>query len=794
LIKDSILENLAKNPENRPKRSNAMQKNLYLFATALVFAIFLFPACEEGGSGSDDQKIPKEVSFNFDIRPILSDNCFACHGPDANKREAGLRLDIAEEAYSALKETKGAHGLVPGKPEKSEAYLRIVSDDPSRMMPPPESNLKLTDREILLIEKWISQGAEYEKHWAFVPVQSPQLPEVSDEDWPKNEVDYFILAKQEDSGLSPNKEADKESLLKRVSLDLTGLPPTLEMMDSFLADESPDAYEKAVDRMLASPAYGEKMAVYWMDIARFADSHGFQDDSYRSQWPWRDWVIHAFNENMPYDQFITWQLAGDLIPNATKEQLLATGFNRNHKITEEGGVVDEEYRVMYVTDRANTVGKALMGITMECAGCHDHKYDPISQNEYYSFYSFFNNIKERGIESVVGGPETYAKRPFMHITNADVESILTFVNKKDTLDLIVSVMGELDSIRPTYVLDRGVYDQPREPVSPKTPESILSFGPEFEKNRLGLSKWMFSNQNPLTSRVFVNQIWQEIFGRGIVSTPGDFGMQGALPTHPELLDWLSADLIENGWNVKRLLKHIVTSATYRQSAVIHKKQLEKDPDNLLLSRAPRHRLKAEFVRDVILASSGLLNREIGGPSVKPYQPAGLWEGATSGRGILSTYKQDHDEKLYRRGLYNFIKRTVPPPAMTIFDGSNRDQCEVQRLITNTPLQALVMLNDPTMLEASRVLAGKLLQESGDSEAHIQKAFRMILCRQPSDKEVAILKKYHAGSLEVLNEETALELLAVGEYPSPTGLNSVELAAMMQIIVSIYNLEETISKT
>lgn len=771
-----------------------MQKNLYLFATALVFAIFLFPACEEGGSGSDDQKIPKEVSFNFDIRPILSDNCFACHGPDANKREAGLRLDIAEEAYSALKETKGAHGLVPGKPEKSEAYLRIVSDDPSRMMPPPESNLKLTDREIRLIQKWISQGAEYEKHWAFVPVQSPELPEVSDEDWPKNEVDYFILAKQENSGLSPHKEANKESLLKRVSLDITGLPPTLEMMDSFLADESPDAYEKVVDRLLASPAYGEKMAVYWMDIARFADSHGFQDDSYRSQWPWRDWVIHAFNENMPYDQFITWQLAGDLIPNATKEQLLATGFNRNHKITEEGGVVDEEYRVMYVTDRANTVGKALMGITMECAGCHDHKYDPISQNEYYSFYSFFNNIKERGIESVVGGPETYAKRPFMQITNADVESILTFVNKKDTLDLIVSVMGELDSIRPTYVLDRGVYDQSREPVSPKTPESILSFGPEFEKNRLGLSKWMFSDQNPLTSRVFVNQIWQEIFGRGIVSTPGDFGMQGALPTHPELLDWLSADLIENGWNVKRLVKHIVTSATYRQSAVIHKKQLEKDPDNLLLSRAPRHRLKAEFVRDVILASSGLLNREIGGPSVKPYQPAGLWEGATSGRGILSTYKQDHDEKLYRRGLYNFIKRTVPPPAMTIFDGSNRDQCEVQRLITNTPLQALVMLNDPTMLEASRVLAGKLLQESGDSEAHIQKAFRMILCRQPSEKEVAILKKYHAGRLEVLNEETALELLAVGEYPSPTGLNSVELAAMMQIIVSIYNLEETISKT
>lgn len=772
-----------------------MQKQVCQLVTVLFFSMILFLSCEKGeGTSAENQRIPDQVSFNFDIRPILSDNCFACHGPDANKREAGLRLDIAEEAYKALKETPGAHGWVPGKPDESEAYRRITSEDPNILMPPPESNLKLTDREIRLIEKWIRQGAEYEKHWAFVPPKLHELPEVGNEDWPKNEVDFFILAKQEEAGLNPNAEADKESLLKRASLDLTGLPPSLEMMDAFLADNAPDAYEKAVDRLLASPAYGEKMAVYWMDIARFADSHGFQDDSYRSQWPWRDWVIHAFNENMPYDQFITWQLAGDLIPNATKEQLLATGFNRNHKITEEGGVVDEEYRVMYVTDRTNTVGKSLMGITMECAACHDHKYDPISQNEYYSFYSFFNNIKEKGIESTVGGPETYAKRPMMQITDAEVDSILTFINKKDTLDLIVSVMGELDSIRPTFILERGVYDQPRDPVTVKTPESILSFGSNYEKNRLGLAKWMFSKENPLTSRVFVNQIWQEIFGRGIVSTPGDFGMQGALPTHPELLDWLSADLMENGWDVKRLVKQMVTSATYRQSAIVSKKQLEKDPDNLLLSRAPRHRLKAEFIRDLILASSGLLNREIGGPSVKPYQPPGLWEGATSGRGILSTYKQDHHEKLYRRGLYNFIKRTVPPPAMTIFDGSNRDQCEVQRPITNTPLQALVMLNDPTMLEASRVLAGRLLQESGDSEANIRKAFRIIVCRNPTDQEVAILKKYYEGRLQILNEEAAKELLAVGEYPSPVGLDTLELASLMQVIASIYNLEETISKT
>ncbi len=772
-----------------------MHNRLYLLGVVFILAMFFFPSCkEDGGFGTENLKIPDQVSYNFHIRPILSDNCYACHGPDANKREADLRLDTEEGAFSALKESKGKFALVVGNVEESALYHRINSEDPAIKMPPPESNLKLTDREIKLIEKWIQQGAKYEPHWAFVPPKSSKLPEIDQKSWPRNEVDYFILAKLEESEMNPNEESDKEALLKRVSLDLTGLPPTLEMMDAFLADNSSDAYEKLVDRLLASPAYGEKMAVYWMDIARFADSHGFQDDSYRSQWPWRDWVIHAFNENMPYDKFITWQLAGDLIPQATKEQILATGFNRNHKITEEGGVVDEEYRVMYVTDRTNTVSKSLLGITMECAGCHDHKYDPISQEEYYSFYSFFNNIKERGIESSVGGPETYAKRPLMQISNAEVDSILTFINKKDTLDLIVSVMGELDSLRPTYVLERGAYDQPRGAVTVKTPESILTFGPNYEKNRLGLANWMFSRDNPLTSRVFVNQIWQEIFGSGIVTTPGDFGMQGALPTHPELLDWLSVDLMENNWDMKRLIKYIVTSATYRQSAVITKSQLEKDPDNILLGRAPRHRIKAEFVRDVILASSGLLNREIGGPSVKPYQPDGLWEGATSGRGILSTYKQDHHEKLYRRGLYNFIKRTVPPPAMTIFDGSNRDQCEVQRLITNTPLQALVMLNDPTVLEASRVLAGKLLQESGNSEANIRKAFRLIVCRKPTDQEVAILKNYYEGRLQSLKETDAKELLAVGEYPSPAGLDSIQVASLMQVITTIYNLEETISKT
>jgi hypothetical protein len=767
----------------------------FLSGLGLILSLFWIASCKEVSIQSGlEQAIPDQVSYNFHIRPILSDKCFACHGPDANKREAGLRLDISEEAFKVLKESPGAYALVAGKPDQSEVYHRIVSDDPTQLMPPPESKLSLSEREIRLIKKWIEQGATYEPHWAFVPPAKATIPDVIENSWPQNEIDYFILAKQEEVGFEPNEKADKEALLKRLSMDLIGLPPSLELMDSFLADNSEDAYNRLVEKLLSSPAYGEKMAVYWMDIARFADSHGFQDDSYRSQWPWRDWVIHAFNKNMPYDQFITWQLAGDLIPNTTKEQLLATGFNRNHKITEEGGVVQEEYRVMYVTDRTNTVSKSLLGLTMECASCHDHKYDPISQKDYYSFFSFFNNVKEKGIESSVGGPETYAKNPLMHITNEDVEGILNFVNKKDTLELIVSVMGELDSLRPTFILERGSYDQPTVPVVADTPESVLKFGAEFEKNRLGLAKWMFDARNPLTSRVFVNQIWQEFFGKGIVSTPGDFGMQGALPTHPELLDWLAVDLRENGWDVKALIRKIVTSATYQQSALVRKKQLERDPENLYLSRAPRYRVKAEFVRDVVLASSGLLNTEIGGPSVKPYQPSGLWEGATSGRGILSIYKQDHGSDLYRRGLYSFIKRTVPPPFVTIYDGSNRDQCEVSRPITNTPLQALVMMNDPTVLEASRVLAGNLLKESKDLDFMIQKAFRMIVCRHPSSKEMEILKNYYGKSIQSLADADAQKLLRQGEYPQAKGLEMKPWAALMQVIATIYNMEETLSKT
>ncbi|MEX2569089.1 MAG: PSD1 and planctomycete cytochrome C domain-containing protein [Cyclobacteriaceae bacterium] len=747
-----------------------------------------------------DNSLPDQISYNFHIRPILSDNCFACHGPDANKREANLRLDLEKEAFQALKEHPEKHPLVPGKPGKSEVYQRIVSEDPGEKMPPPDSKLTLADEQIKMIEKWIRQGAQYEPHWAFVPPKKPKLPEIEQTQWPTNPIDYFILNKQEEKGLGPNMEADKEMLLRRASLDITGLPPTLAMMDKFLNEKGPEAYEVLIDGLLADKAYGEKMAIHWMDLARYADSHGYQDDNFRSQWPWRDWVIHAFNKNLPYDQFITWQIAGDLLPDATKEQVLATGFNRNHKITEEGGVIDEEYRVEYVVDRTNTVSKAILGITMECAQCHDHKFDPFSQKEYFQMYAFFNNVKEVGHESNVGGPETYAKHPKIQITNEEVNGILSFVNKPDTLDLMVSVMGDIaDTARSTYVMERGAYDAPGEQVFPGTPSEVLPFGQQFPPNRLGLAQWFFDKDNPLTARVFVNRIWLEFFGKGLVGTEGDFGMQGDLPSHPDLLDWLAVDFMENNWDIKRLVKLIVSSSTYKQSSAITSEKLLSDPGNQYYTRSARQRLKAELVKDLVMASSGLLEKKIGGPSVKPYQPDGLWEAAASTgakNGILGTYIQDHGEKLYRRGLYSFIKRTLPPPSMMIFDGSNRDLCETKREATNTPLQALVMMNDPMVLEASRVFAENLLETETSEKEKIHTAFRTIVGRKPDTEEMDILRLQHHEMLTQYKDapDKAKRILEVGEFPIKENRNPVEVAALMQVITLIYNLDETITRS
>ena len=742
------------------------------------------------------EKLPAKVDFNNHIRPILSDRCFKCHGPDEKQRKANLRLDIADSAFAALKESPGSFAIVPGDPAHSQVFLRISSTDTSEQMPPPSSNVSLSAYEIKLIEKWIRQGAEYKTHWAFIAPQPQQLPETENKEWAKNEIDQFVLDKMESIGLSPNEQADKERLLKRVCFDLTGLPPTIEMQEKFLNDNTANAYDKIIDELLASPHYGEKMAVNWLDVARYADSHGYQDDGLRTMWPWRDWVIHAFNENYSYEKFVTWQLAGDLLPEPTKEMLLATGFNRNHKITQEGGVIDEEYRLEYVTDRTNTFAKTFLAMTFECAKCHDHKFDPIPQRAYYSTFAFFNQVNEKGLLGDIM-LASLADPPNMKISSDDVKNVLQFINKKDTAAVLVMIMKDSSKVRTTHILKRGVYDQPGDSVFFNTPPKIFQFdSTKLEKNRLGLAKWLLDKKHPLTARVFVNRIWQEFFGRGLVKTSGDFGMQGEPPSHPELLDWLALDFMNNGWDIKRLVKQIVTSSTYCQSSLVTKEKLSKDPENIFLSRSLRARYAAEFVKDLVLSSSGLMNDEIGGPSIKPYQPKGIWESSTSGRGQLARYVQDHDEKLYRRGMYTFIKRTVPPPSMLTFDGANRDQCEVKRVRTNTPLQALVLLNDPQVLEAARVLAEKLSVEKLTEEQRIEKAFRLVICRKATEKEKQILFDYYKKEKEQFSKQPAKagNFLKAGEYKHETIADKITTAALMQVVHTIYNMEEAITKT
>ncbi|MFN0212782.1 MAG: PSD1 and planctomycete cytochrome C domain-containing protein [Saprospiraceae bacterium] len=764
------------------------------FSGVFMAIIGIWNACSRQQYIDD---LPEKISYNFHVRPILSDKCFVCHGPDKNQLKANLRLDHAEGAYAPLKETKGAFAIVPGKPEASELMRRITSQDVDYQMPTPDSHLgPLTDREIKILERWIEQGAVYEKHWALLPPVKTDLPALKEKDWAKNEIDYFCLSKMTEKGLEHNGEAENEHLLKRISIDLTGLLPTETAMDEFLNDKSENAYEKAVDRLLATPQYGEKMALMWLDIARYSDSYGYQDDNIRTQWPYRDWVIHAFNTNMPYDQFVSWQLAGDMLPNANKEQILATAFLRNHKYTEEGGVIPEEYRVEYALDKVKTYTKGILALTVECAQCHDHKYDPISQKDYYQLFGFFNTSKEAGFEGDVSASKP-AKKPALSLTDSDVKNILQFINKRDTGAVMVSVMGELDTPRITYVLNRGAYDKRGEMVKPAAIASVMPFDTlQYPRNRLGLAQWTVNKDNPLTARVFVNQIWQEFFGAGLVKTTGDFGMQGNLPTHPELLDWLAVDFMEHNWDVKRLVRQILVSATYRQSSEITGQHLALDPDNLYLSRAPRLRFKAEFIRDMVLATSQLLVKEIGGPSVKPYQPKGLWEGATSGRGVLKTYEQDKDSALYRRGMYTFIKLTLPPPSMIVFDASNRDQCEVKRSRTNTPLQAFIMMNDPTVLEASRVLAQHLQAQNRTSDDKIAAAFRSIVCRKASQKELGILKEYYAEQLQLFRDKKlhALKTLAIGDSPVNRSLDLDESAALMKVVNTIYNMEEAITKS
>ncbi len=770
---------------------------LSFFLALVIIRLMVMPNNSGDSKNSNGREVPDQISYNFHVKPILSDKCFACHGPDANKRKAGLRLDVEEDAMAELAENPGKYAIIPKDPDGSELISRIYTEDQQLIMPPVESHLKLTEEEKAILTKWIEQGAAYERHWSFIQPAKANLPEISSENKAFNEIDYFILKELEELGLEPEDQAAPEKLLRRISLDITGLPPGIEEIDEFIIEDELD-FEKAIDYYLSQPTYGEKMARDWMDVSRYADSHGYQDDSYRTMWPWRDWVIHAFNDNMPYNQFLLWQLAGDLLPNATKEQLLATGFNRNHPITQEGGVIDEEYRSTYVSDRTNTLGKGIMGLTLECAKCHDHKYDPLSQKDYFSLYAFFNQVNEKGLQMdavQAKNRKYYADPPYIEIKDDDLENILTFINKKDTNELKVMVMND-SARRETFVLARGNYDAPTEKVTAIAPEIIMDYSEELPKNRLGLAKWLTDNKNPLTARVYVNRLWSVFFGQGIVKTIEDFGSQGALPTHPELLDWLAVEFMENGWDTKYIIKKMMMSATYRQSSRITKEKKEIDPENIYLSRGPRFRLSAEEIRDYVLATSGLLNQEIGGPSVKPYQPPGLWAETNAGnnRGILTEYIEDSGEKLYRRSLYTFWKRTLPPPSMTIFDAPNRDLCEVRRQKTNTPLQALAMQNDVQVLEGAKVLANEINQMELNEEQSIQALFNRVLLRDPDSDEIDLLTDYYEDCLDKfeISQEDARGLLGIGEKAIKPE-DTTEAAALMMVAQVLYNLDETITK-
>jgi Protein of unknown function (DUF1553)/Protein of unknown function (DUF1549)/Planctomycete cytochrome C len=742
-------------------------------------------------SNKTTETLPDIVDFNFHVKPILSDRCFKCHGPDAKVREAELGFHDKEMAFKVLGENKDHYAIVPGDPDKSTLVQRIFSTDENEMMPPPESNLTISAYEKEILKKWIAQGAQWKEHWAFIPPQKTELPTVQLQNWANNDIDLYVLAKMEEKGFKPAAQASKEKLLRRLSFDLTGLPPSPESVDQFLNNNDPTAYEKIVDSLLATPAHAERMAADWMDLARYADSHGYQDDLERTMWPWRDWVIHAFRKNMPYDEFVTWQLAGDLLPDPSLEQIIATGFNRNHKVTAEGGVIPEEYRAEYVSDRTQTFATAFLGLTLECAKCHDHKYDPLSQKNYFQLYSFFNNVSEYGMIKNYGD----TPGPFIKLTDEQIAATLDFINDTDTFSVIEYMVMDDKEPRKTFVLNRGAYDNPGEEVQPGTPEAVLPFIVNAEKNRYGLAKWLFAKENPLTARVTVNRLWQQLFGTGIVASSYDFGNQGNLPSHPELLDYLAITFQEKGWDVRAMLKYIVLSKTYQQEAVVTADMLERDPENRWLSAAPRMRLPAEMIRDQALALSGLLHPEVGGPSVKPWQPGDLWGEVTGGGGgSLAKYVADEGNKRHRRSLYTFWKRTVPPPNLMIMDANSRDLCTVKRQETNTPLQALVMLNDAQLLEAARHLALQVMEQNkGSVTAQLRFLFRKATCRFPNEKELERLQQYYAEQLEGFQtDETRCRKYLVMEK----GEKKIDLASWAALsVVSnlILNLDEAIER-
>ena len=719
-----IAENDAVVPGPMSRSSSAFNSHLRQSAVIAVALTALFPS---RASAAPD--------FLSDVRPILG-KCLPCHGPDEHSRMANLRLDSHEAATG---QDGGYAGVVAGDSGASRVLARVTAE--SNPMPPTGD--RLTPEEIETLRQWIDAGAEYQRHWAFDRPVTPHLPKVINDSWPRNPIDHFVLAKLEASDLAPSGEADRYTLARRLSLDLTGLPPTPESVDAFVADRSSDAYERFVAELLNSSAYGERWASVWLDLARYADSMGYEKDDLRTIWPYRDWVVRSLNDNMPFDEFTVQQLAGDLLPEPTADQLIATGFHRNTMNNTEGGTDDEEFRDAAVKDRIATTGQVWMGLTVGCAQCHTHKYDPISHEEYYSLYAFFNQTADA---------DTNDDSPTLTISEGVTTPVLRELPAEEQ--------------RETFVHKSGNFQNQGQRVTASVPAAFHPLPPGVPTNRLGLARWITSDENPLTARVTVNRLWARLFGKGIVATEEDFGTQGEPPSHPQLLDWLATEFVRTGWDVKAMLTTIVTSATYRQTSDVTPNRLEADPDNSLLSRGPRFRLPAEMLRDQALAASGLLSAKIGGPPVMPWQPEGIWQVVYSSK----QWETSPGDDRYRRALYTLWRRTSPYPSMTTFDAPSGETCTIRRIRTNTPLQALVTLNDPTLMEAAQHLAKRSAQAGGSSATErLDHMFRHVMSRSPSaqestrllelrDSAAAGLQRDRSNALKLANYDQVLYTL------------------------------------
>ena len=736
------------------------------------------------------------LNYARDIRPILSDSCYNCHGPDKKARKAKLRLDDRSAAMES------------GVFSDGEMMARLTSNDPEMRMPPPDSNRVLSDKDRSKLVQWLKAGAEWpqdDRHWAFVPPVQPKTPEPQSK-WEGNGIDAFILQRLKKEQLTPSTEADKATLIRRVTFDLTGLPPTIQETRAFISDSSPEAYDKVVDRLLASARYGEHMALGWLEASRYADTDGYQNDRLRYMWVWRDWVIKALNDNMPFDRFVTEQMAGDLLPDRNFFTQVATGFNRNHRINSEGGSIPDEWIVEYVADRVETMGTMFLGLTLTCSRCHDHKYDPIAQKDFYRLFAFFNNIAEAGLGPNNGNSPPFVKVPkswpdlsgeevkFVAPEPVKIKVVQTSVPRPQSgAPDTVMVLHELNQPRDTYLLNRGLYDQPdkSEKLQPATPPILGTWNDNWPRNRLGLAQWLMDSKHPLTARVTVNRMWQHHFGLGLVKTSENFGVQGELPTHPELLDWLATEFIRKKWDLKAMHKLIVTSATYRQTSVMKPELLKRDPENRLLARGPRKRLTPYVIRDTALFTSGLLNGQIGGPSVKPYMPPGIWKSISN-----AAYKQDKGARLYRRSMYTYWRRTIPPPTMMTFNAAEREVCIVRKDLTTTPLQALVLMNNKTFVEAARFLAERALRlRITEPHKRLEWVFHTVLSRNPTQDELEVL----VADLNLyLNDFTkrpddAKKMLMVGDKKADANLSASELAAYALVISTIFNLDEAITQ-